>query len=58
MRDRKNQPAKVRASGMVRVALTLTPEQSAAIDAVRGTVPASTWAREAVMRAVAAASGS
>lgn len=39
----------------IRVAMTLTPEQSAALDVVRGSVPASTWAREAVMRAVVAA---
>lgn len=36
----------------IRLALTLTPEQSAAIDEVRGTVPASVWAREVVMQAV------
>jgi hypothetical protein len=52
MRTRKDKAAKVQRSGAVRIALSLTPDQSAALDAVRGTIPASTWAREAVMRAV------
>ena len=41
--------------GRVRVQATLTPEEAALIDRARGTIPASTWAREMLVRAARAA---
>ena len=44
-------PAPATASGKVRIALTMTAEESATIDDLRGSIPASTWCRDAVIRA-------
>jgi hypothetical protein len=49
-------PAPLTPSGKVRIAITVTPAESAAIDAVRGTVPASTWVRDVAVQATKARS--
>ncbi len=48
---RQQTPAALNPSGKARISMTLTPEESAAIDAARGSIPASTWCRDVVVRA-------
>jgi hypothetical protein len=38
-------------TGKVKILLTLTPKEGAAVDRARGTIPAATWCRDAVVRA-------
>ncbi len=45
-------PAPTTHTGKVRITLTVSPEESAAIDVARGTVPASTFCRDVVVKAV------
>lgn len=39
--------------GRARVMLSFTPEEIAAVDKARGSIPAATWCRELVLRALA-----
>ena len=46
-------PTKTEDPKRVKVMLTLTVEESAKVDAARGSIPAATWCKEAVLRALA-----
>lgn len=49
----KNEAPQLRGKGTERVLLTLTKEERATIDAVRGTVPLATFIRDVALRALA-----
>lgn len=49
----RTDPLPLNRSGTGRISITVTPEQSAIIDAARGSIPASVWVRDAALRAAA-----